>query len=395
MSVSLTSNFLLNARGLTFATGGGLAWSFNPNTNTLTATGSAGAVLSSVGLTSTDLLVTGSPLIVNGSIVANLVAQTGVTAGNYTYASLTVNSKGVVTAVSSGTQPVTSIGSSNLSIGGTAVVPTVNLSSTQVTNIGLGATALQSITVTDSISGAGTVASPLELAGDAASPGNSFYYGTNVSGTKGWYASLAKANPSATVGLSAVNGATGNYMDAGSAPGISQAIIPTWTGLHTFNGKVVVNAPAAGTAFSATGLASNPVATFTSGSSATGGQQDVFINRAGSTANGVADGPCLALQDTTNTTQTLLQQSGGQTELWQFNGSWTQIFKVLTSHGIQFTGPIGWNGMTPPAQVTGFGTPTTPSVVASFSGTAATTAQMQATIAQILTIMKAHGMIGA
>lgn len=44
------------------------------------------------------------------------------------------------------------------------------------------------ITVADSIIGAGTSGTPLQLDGDAATPGNSMLYGTNGSGTKGWYA---------------------------------------------------------------------------------------------------------------------------------------------------------------------------------------------------------------
>lgn len=46
-------------------------------------------------------------------------------------------------------------------------------------------------------------------------------------------------------------------------------------------------------------------------------------------------------------------------------------------------------------QATGFGTPTGATVVANFSGTAATNSQMQATIAEILTVLKAAGIIGA
>lgn len=38
MSVSLTNNFFLNARGLTLADGGGVTWSINKNTNAISAT---------------------------------------------------------------------------------------------------------------------------------------------------------------------------------------------------------------------------------------------------------------------------------------------------------------------------------------------------------------------
>lgn len=44
---------------------------------------------------------------------------------------------------------------------------------------------------------------------------------------------------------------------------------------------------------------------------------------------------------------------------------------------------------------TGFGTPTGASVVTNFSGTAATNAQMQATIAEILNVLKTAGLIAA
>lgn len=52
------------------------------------------------------------------------------------------------------------------------------------------------------------------------------------------------ANPSATIGLTAVNGATGNCMDAGSAPALSQSIAPVWTGQHQFDTPTINTAGA-------------------------------------------------------------------------------------------------------------------------------------------------------
>lgn len=46
---------------------------------------------------------------------------------------------------------------------------------------------------------------------------------------------IAAANPSASVGLTAVNGTSTNYIRADGAPALSQAIAPTWTGLHTWS----------------------------------------------------------------------------------------------------------------------------------------------------------------
>lgn len=44
------------------------------------------------------------------------------------------------------------------------------------------------------------------------------------------------ANPSASVGLTAVNGSANTFLRSDGAPLLSQSIVPTWTGLHIFNG---------------------------------------------------------------------------------------------------------------------------------------------------------------
>jgi hypothetical protein len=47
------------------------------------------------------------------------------------------------------------------------------------------------------------------------------------------------ANPTATLGLTAVNGSATTAMRSDAAPALSQAIVPTWTGAHTFSGNPV------------------------------------------------------------------------------------------------------------------------------------------------------------
>lgn len=79
---------------------------------------------------------------------------------------------------------------------------------------------------------------------------NKLLYLTNSSGNVSWVGlgsglsisggnlvagSSSSANPSATIGLSAVNGSATSFMTSDSAPALSQAIVPTWTGLHTFS----------------------------------------------------------------------------------------------------------------------------------------------------------------
>lgn len=46
------------------------------------------------------------------------------------------------------------------------------------------------------------------------------------------------ANPTGTIGLTAVNGTATTFIRSDGAPALSQAIVPTWTGIHTFSAFV-------------------------------------------------------------------------------------------------------------------------------------------------------------
>lgn len=54
--------------------------------------------------------------------------------------------------------------------------------------------------------------------------------------------SAQAGNPTASVGLAAVNGSASTYMRSDGAPALSQAIVPTWSGVHTFSAKSVFSA---------------------------------------------------------------------------------------------------------------------------------------------------------
>lgn len=272
-TVKLTGNFLATARCLIFSDGGGVSWNFNQNTNTLTASAtSGGTFLSSVGLadnsTAPIYTVGNSPLTANGTLTLTLNTQSAnvVFAGPTTGAAAQPTFRALVAA------DIPVISYTNVS--GLAVVAHTGAYS--------------------------------DLAGTPSIP--------------------VGANPSANVGLAAINGSAPTWMRSDSAPALNQAIAPTWTGNHIFT-------PAAGVAITLNGVAAAGVLVVKSGSAANASVNDVRIQRAGSTANQVQQGPNLTLQDSTGNTDSVLQHSGGQTELWQFNGSAWNLYWRVTSAG--------------------------------------------------------------
>lgn len=58
--------------------------------------------------------------------------------------------------------------------------------------------------------------------------------------------SSGPANPSATIGLSAINGSASTFIRSDGAPALSQAIAPTWTNTHTFQAVSLFAAGSAG-----------------------------------------------------------------------------------------------------------------------------------------------------
>lgn len=76
------------------------------------------------------------------------------------------------------------------------------------------------------------------------------------------------ANPTGTIGLTVVNGVLASYLRSDSAPALSQAIVPIWTGNHRFTAgqgeSYTIQAPATGAALTipnnSTALLLNPAA---------------------------------------------------------------------------------------------------------------------------------------
>lgn len=143
------------------------------------------------------------------------------------------------------------------------------------------------------------------------------------------------ANPSASIGLTTVNGASGHFMDAASAPKLDQAISPTMTGNWVFT-------PASGVAITVNGPSGVASVGIISANSATAVIADLFVWRAAGTANAMNQGPSFTVLETVAQVGGTLQASGGQIELWQITGAGPagrQIFKVTTVGGIVVNAP--------------------------------------------------------
>lgn len=109
--------------------------------------------------------------------------------------------------------------------------------------------------------GTGTPTNLLKLlngtpASSAPSGGGYFYVDAGASSALHWVNSAGTdvnlsgggsfggfANPTATLGLTAVNGAATTAMRSDAAPALSQDIAPTWTGQHTFTHTYAANSP--------------------------------------------------------------------------------------------------------------------------------------------------------
>jgi hypothetical protein len=69
--------------------------------------------------------------------------------------------------------------------------------------------------------------------------GNHLNYDTSTNafscGTSSSASTVSGANPTAAVGLSAVNGVATTYLRSDGSPALSQSIVPTWTGRHVFS----------------------------------------------------------------------------------------------------------------------------------------------------------------
>lgn len=197
------------------------------------------------------------------------------------------------------------------------------------------------------------------------------------------------ANPSGLIGMTAANGVATTAGRSDATHAIDAALAPTWTGVHTFSAVPVFNVGQ-----TVNGKISVSVGTGTGVNSVT-----VIGTNVGDTSTAVT---------TVTTGDAFYRATTGGVQDWTFgnqrsSGNWilsanttlgSPVLTVTPSGSATFSGAAGLNGVTPPARITGWGTPTGTGVIASFPGATATLAQCSQVIAQLIKDIKAFGLYG-
>jgi hypothetical protein len=136
----------------------------------------------------------------------------------------------------------------------------------------------------------------------------------------------------------------------------------------TAAGNFTINAPSSGTALTAYGVAGSPTAII-KGSSTSGQSYGLQVLAGTTSADQVAG---------------FYNQAG--TTLW---------VSISGSGALSVAGAAAFNGATPQGKVTGYGTPTGGTITANFPGATATLLQTSGAVAELISILKNWGILGA
>jgi Chaperone of endosialidase len=158
------------------------------------------------------------------------------------------------------------------------------------------------------------------------------------------------ANPTASVGLTAVNGTATTAMRSDAAPRLNQGISPTWTGAHTFSNAITV----------------------TGAGSSLKGNVNIVAPTSGNTltVNGIAGGSPIVVTPGSVTAPALTFTSAGNTGIWSSAAANFDIATASTNRvNINSTGNITANAAASGTTLTVNGAGSSP-VMANFAAAA-------------------------
>lgn len=197
----------------------------------ISSTGGGGTgTVTSVDMTVPSILsVSGNPITTSGTLAVTLATQTAnkVFAGPTTGSAAAPTFRSLVAAdIPITPAALTKADDTNvtLTLGGTPATALL-----QAASLTLGWTG--TLAVSRGGSGAGTLTGYLKGNGTSAFTASATIPYTDLTGTP---TIPTGANPTASVGLAAVNGTATTFLRSDGAPALSQSISPTWSGNHTF-----------------------------------------------------------------------------------------------------------------------------------------------------------------
>jgi hypothetical protein len=340
-------------------------------------TNSAVTVTAGSGMSGGGSVSLGGSVTLTNAGVTSAVAGTGITVSGATGA-VTITNSGVTSAVAgTGVTVSGATGAVTFSIGQAVAA------SSSPTFAALALTA--PLTGANGGTGVNNGTSTITIGGNVTFSGAHTFTGTltantsvtfPTSGTLATTSQIpASANPSASVGLSAVDGTASTFMTSDSAPALSQAITPTWTGNHNFKSSSGVNV------------------TITYN----GGTDMLDLN--GSTGTVQFNGAGTQIVFTYNGYNYIAATGGSSTLQIQANSlalvtNGSNAILINSSQAVTVEQALGVHGNSPPAQSTGWGTPTGGSVQNNFAGGSASLTTCTAAVAQIISVLKAVGFLG-